>query len=100
MGGAGLHRSHGVGHGHIGIVVRVDAQHAVEAPPHLGHDLDQPGRDGSAVGVAQAEHVGARRVGGLQRAQGEGGIGVVAVEEVLGVVDHFAPVVLEELHRF
>ena len=37
---------------------------------------------------------------GFERAQREVGIGVVAVEEMLGVVDHFAAVVFQILHGF
>ena len=33
-----------VGHGRIGIVMRVDADHAIEALAHFGDDLDQARR--------------------------------------------------------
>ena len=39
-------------------------------------------------------------VGGFESAQGEIGVGGVAVEEMLGVVDHFLAVVLEVAHGF
>ena len=52
----------------------------------------------AAVGVAEAEHVGAGVLGGFERPQGVIGVGVVAVEEVLGVVDHFLAVLLQVPH--
>ena len=42
--GARLDGGDGVGHGHVGIVVGVDADHAVEALAHFGDDLDRAGR--------------------------------------------------------
>ena len=42
VGGAGLHGGQGVGHGHVGIVVGVDADHAVEALADFG-DESRPG---------------------------------------------------------
>ena len=70
----------------------VDADHAVEALAHLGDDLRQPPGERAAVGVAQAEHVGAGLLRGFERAQRVIRVGGVAVEEVLGVVDHFLAV--------
>ena len=49
----------GVGHRDIGIVMRVDADDAVEALAHVGDDLDQAAGERAAVGIAEAEHVGA-----------------------------------------
>ena len=37
--GAGFHRSQCIGHCHVGIVVGMDAQDAIEALAHLGEDL-------------------------------------------------------------
>jgi hypothetical protein len=98
--GAGFHRGHGVGHRQIRIVVRVDADDAIEALAHFGDDLRQPPGERAAVGVAQAQHVGAGLVRGFQRAQRVIRVGDVAVEEMLGVVDHFLAVVLEVASRF
>ena len=42
--GAGFHGGDGVGHGHVGIVMRVDADDAVEALAHFGDDLRPGGR--------------------------------------------------------
>ena len=84
-----------VGHREVGIVMGVDAEDAVEALAHLGADFRQAAGERAAVGVAQAQHIGAGLLGGFERAQGEIAVGVVAVEEMLGVVDHFLAVVLE-----
>ena len=78
--------------------MRVDAQNAVEALAHVGADFGQLAGQRAAVGVAQAEHVGAGFLGGFERAQREIAIVLVAVEEVLGVVDHFLAVRLQVLH--
>ena len=58
------------------------------------------GGDGAAVGIAEAEDVGAGLMGGLQGAQGVIGIGGVAIEEVLGVVDDFLAVILDVADGF
>ncbi len=95
---AGFHRGDGIGHCDVAIVVRVDADHAVEPLAHFRDHLDDAVRQIAAVGVAQAQHIGAGFLGGFERAQRELGVGVVAVEEMLGVVDHFAAVVFQILH--
>ena len=74
--GAGFHGGQRVGHRHVGIVVGVDAQDAVEALAHFGEDLDQAAGERAAVGIAEAEHVGAGVLRGFERAQGESGIGM------------------------
>ena len=73
----------------------MDAEHAVEAFAHFGADLLEAGRDGPAVRVAQAQHVGAGFLRGFERAQGEIGLVRVAVEEMLRVIDHFLAVCFE-----
>ena len=95
----GFDGGHSVGDGHIGIVMRVNAEDAIEALANVGDDLGETARDGAAVGVAQAEHIGARLLRGFERPQREIGIGVVAVEEMLGVVDHFLAVILQKANR-
>ena len=100
VGAAGFHRGDGIGHGDVAIVMRVDADDAVEALANFRNHFDDAMRQIAAVGVAQAQHVGAGLLRGFERAHGEIGIGVVAVEEMLGVVDHFAAVVLEILYGF
>ena len=54
----------------------------------------------AAVGVAEAEDIGAGLLGGFERAQGVIGVGDVAVEEMLGVVDDFLAVILEVADGF
>ncbi len=93
-----LHGRDRIGHRQLAIVVCVDAHGTVEPPPHLGHDLRQPGGHRPAVGVAQRQHVGARVLGRFERPQRVVRVGVVAVKHVLGIVDHFAPVLLQETH--
>ena len=85
----------GVGDGDVGIVVAMDPQHAVETLADLGDDLGQPSGQGAAVGIAEAEDVGAGGLGRFEGPQGEGRVGAVAVEEVLGVVDDLLAVVLD-----
>ena len=93
---ARLDRGDGVGDGDVGIVMGMDADDAVEASGGLRRRLRRGGAVRcAAVGVAEAEDVGAGFLGGFERAQGELGIVLVAVEEMLGVVDHFAAVVFE-----
>ena len=52
----------------------------------------------AAVGVAETEDVGAGVFGGFERAQSEVAVVNVAIEEMLGVVDHFFAVVFEIAH--
>ncbi len=100
MRAAGLHRGHRIGHRDIAIVVGVDADRAIEPLADFRHHFHDPVREVAAVGVAQAEHIGPPLFRGFERAQRELGIGVIAVEEVLGVVHHFAAVVLQMLYGF
>ena len=79
--------------------MRVNADHAVEALAHLRDDLHQPPGQRAAIGVAQAEHLSARLLRRFERAQRVIRVGLVAVEEVLGVVDHFLAVLVEVLDR-
>ena len=71
-----FHRGQRIGHGHIGIVMRVDAEHAVEALAHLGADLRQPAGQRAAIGVAEAEHVGAGVLRGFERRSAKSGLAV------------------------
>ena len=91
-------RGQRIGHRQFGIVMRVDPQNAVEVLAHVGADFREPAGEHPAVGIAQAQNVGAGFLRGFERAQGEIAIGAIAVEEMLGVVDHFLAVVLEVLH--
>ena len=90
---SGFHRGDGIGHGDLAIVVRMDADHAVEPFANFRYHLDDTMRQIAAVSVAQAQHVGAGLFRGFERTHGELGFGVIAVEEMLGVVHHFAAVI-------
>ena len=100
VGGAGFDGGQGVGDGEIAIVVGVDADDAIEAAADFGDDFDETRGDRAAVGVAEAEDIGAGLMGGFQGAQGVIGVGDVAVEEVLGVVDDFLAVILDVADGF
>src|ERR1017187_6106712 len=93
--GASFDSGQGVGDGEIAIVVDVDADDAVETRADFGDDFGEARGDGAAVGVAEAEDIGAGSMGGLQGAEGVIGIGDVAVEEVLGIVNELLAVVLD-----
>ena len=93
--GAGLDRRERVGNRHVRVVVGVDANHPVEPLSDLGDELGHARGRAPAVGVAEAQDVGARAMRRLERAERVVGVGAVPVEEVLGVVDHFLPVVLQ-----
>ena len=68
VGGAFFDGGEGVGDGDVGIVVGVDADDAIETAADVGDDLDEARRDGAAVGVAEAEDIGAGLLGGFERA--------------------------------
>ena len=95
VGHAGFDGGQGVGDGEIAIVVGVDADDAIETAADFGDHFDQARGDGAAVGIAEAEDIGAGFMGGLQGAEGVIGVGDVAVEEMLGVVDDLLAVVLD-----
>src|SRR5579884_1774090 len=100
MGRPLLDGSDRVRHAQVAIVVGVDPDHAVQAPTHFSKNLHQARGDRPSVGVAQNDRI---RAGGLRRfdgAQSKGGIRDVAVEEMLGVVDHFFAVLLQIRHGF
>src|ERR1019366_7403320 len=94
-GSPGLDSGQGVGNGEIGMVVDVDADDTIETAADFGDDLDEPRGDGATVGIAEAENISAGGMGGLQGAEGVIGVGDVAVEEMLGVVDEFLAVGLD-----
>ena len=83
---------------HSAVVVRMNAENAVEAFAHLGHDLDNAVGKIAAIRVAEAQNVGTGGAGRFESPQGEGLVTDVAVEEVLGVEDHFLAVVLQKAH--
>ena len=97
--GARRHRRQAVRRGQLAVVVGVDAdRQGAETGARHRHRRPYLVRQRPAVGVAQHDAIGA----GLRRGQ-EGqesvlGTGAVAVEEVLGVVDHLAAGLLQEPH--
>ena len=90
MGRPQFHGGDGVRHGDLGIVVRVNADHPVEVLADVRHDLAKPRSQRTAVRVAQDEAVRARGLGRFEGAEREIAIRAIAVEEVLGVVNHLA----------
>ena len=98
---AGQHGGHRVGHRASGVVVAVDSERDVGAEVGVdgSDDLRDLVRERPAVGVAQHEVAGTLHDGRLERPQRELGVGLVAVEEVLGVDEHASAVADEELDR-
>ena len=85
-----------VRHRAFGVVVDVDAERAARIDDllDLSDDVDDFVRHAAAVGVAEHEAVRARRLRRLERGQRVLAVPLVAVEEVLGVVDHLLEVLL------
>ena len=75
--------------------VRVGLERAAD----VAEDAHQLVGQRAAVGVAQDERPGAGLAGRPQRGERVVAVGLVAVEEVLGVVDHLAAVVGDEADR-
>src|ERR1035437_9833364 len=65
--------------------MEMDTELGVESTEHGGHDAFHFMRQRAPVGVTQDESLGTRLFGGAKDPHGELGIGLVAVEEVLGV---------------
>ena len=88
VGGARLDGDQGVRDAAAGVVVAVDAD-ARAGPGHdCVDDVAEFRRQHAAVGVAQRDHRGARLGGGADALKRVGGVGLVTVEEVLGVDKH------------
>jgi hypothetical protein len=96
---SGIHGGECIGDGDIGIVVSVNADYAGKPIPHQRDDFCNPMRQRAAIGVAEAENIRARLMCRLQGPQRKIGIGIVAIEEMLGIVDDFAAVLLQILDR-
>ena len=92
---------HRVGHGAAGVVVAVDADRdvATDVGDDGGGRRFDLMRQRAAVGVAEHDMAGAADHGRLEDAQGELGIGLEAVEEVLHVDEDQPAGVTEEAHR-
>ena len=99
VGGAHRHPGQRVRHRAPAVVVEVHADLGLEAVDDAADDaLDLVGQRAS-VRVAQHQRLGTGLLGGLQDAEGEPGVGLVAVEEVLGVEEHPQVVGPQECHR-
>jgi hypothetical protein len=82
----GADRGEAVGDGVLGVVMGMDAELAARHMlRHLADDALDLVRQAAAIGVAQHEPARAGRLGRLETAQRVIGIGLVAVEEMLGV---------------
>ncbi len=90
---ARVDRGERVGHGIAGVVMAVDAEPVAgdARGDHLGGDAAHLGRQRAAVGVAEHDPARAGVERGAQAGQRIGGIGAVAVEEMLGVEQRLAP---------
>ena len=82
---AGAERRQAVGDRILGVVVAMDADLAARDPGHLADDALDLMRQRPAIGVAEHEPARPGALGRLQAIEGIGGIGLVAVEEMLGV---------------
>ena len=100
MGGAGLDGGQGIGYRDIGIVVSMDADDAVEALADFGdHFASAAVRVPPLVSQRQRTSAPAFFAASSVR-RAKSGIGDIAVEEMLGVVDDFLAVRLEVARRF
>ena len=88
-----IHGSQRIGHGIAGIVMAVNAQPVTgySGRHHLGGDAPHLGRQGATIGVTEHHPARALIQGRTQAGQGIGGIGAIAVEEMLGIQDCLAP---------
>jgi hypothetical protein len=86
--GALVHGRQGVRDGALEVVVRVDPDRHVECLHHRLRRLGDLEWQARAVGVAECDVLGSGVRGGLQALERVAGVVAVAVEEVLGVVDH------------
>ena len=95
---AGLERDQRVGHAQADVVVRVDADLAIQFAQAKRRDGGDFVRQTAAVGVAEHHEIRARLFRRLPRGEGVFGIELVAVETMLGVVDDEFAVVLQKSH--
>src|SRR5450755_4569494 len=78
----------------------MNAERAVKAFADFGYDFNNAVRQVAAIGIAETENVGAGVLGGFNGAQRESRVGVIAIEEMFRVVDHFSAVVAQILYGF
>ena len=90
----------GIGHRAFGVVVRVNAQGNTGESVMNGADcFSHLVWKRTSVGIAKGQVVGAGVLGRLKGGQGVGGVGAMAVKEMLRVKDHFLPLGFEKTHR-
>ncbi len=91
LAGAGAHGGERIGDRLFGVVVGVDADMiAGDDLDHFGNDRFNLVRQRAAIRIAQHHPAGAFVVSGARAGQRIGRIGLVAVEEMLAVEQHFA----------
>ena len=97
MAHAGVDRCKRIRHSELGVVMRVDSPDDLfcccvggEGGACILHDLSHAAGEGAAIGVAENEGRCAGVTCGAQRIERIVSIGLIAVKEVLGVVDHLA----------
>ena len=97
--GAGAHGGERIGHRLLGVVVGVDADVvAGDRLHHLADDCLHLVRQRAAIGVAQHHPARALVVGRLGAGERVFGVGLVAVEEMLAVEQHFPALRLGGAH--
>jgi hypothetical protein len=79
--------------------VEVDPDLRLIPAQHIRHDALHLVGQGPAVGVAEDQGLGTGLLGGTEDALGEVGIGLVPIEEMLGIEEDAEVVGPEELHR-
>ena len=87
---APLHGHERIGHAHASIVVRVDAKGQRNPLGDLFDNLAHLAGQGTAISVAEHQNPRPTALGGQQGLNRVIGVGLIAVEKVLGVVDDLA----------
>jgi len=91
--------NHRVGHGTVTIVMGVNTERGLDVLLNLLDDFGQLEGHGAAIGVAEDDTVGLGGFGSLEGLDGVLGIGLVAVEEMLGVVEDFLGMLFQIFQR-
>ena len=95
LAGTGAHGGQRIRHADAAVIVRVDAHGLAEIGDDLAGDvLDELGQS-AAVCLAKDDEIGTGICGGLDGFERVFGVFFEAVEEVLGVVEHLAAVLLQ-----
>ena len=99
LGGADAHRSDGIGDCDLGIIVAMDRDSAFDRAERGAHRLFDISRQPAAVGIAQADGIGAGLADGADAVHRVFAIVVVAVEKMLRIEDDFIDVLLQKRNR-